>query len=190
MANSDHLEILCQGPKVWNAWRDENPQIIPDLSKVNVALSERQFGPSEGGPINLRAVNLEGANLRFTTLTEADLEGARLVGADLLHAKLDRAKLIATDLTDAMLDHADLTDARFERTVVIGTSFLNARNLTQAQLDGAFGDATTKLPDALTPPESWFPQLEPEDDEPFRGYSAKEAQFEEEQDLYDILGVF
>lgn len=189
MANSDHLEILCQGPKVWNAWRDENPQIIPDLSKVNVALCERQFGPSEGGPINLRAVNLEGANLRFTTLTEADLEGARLVGADLLHAKLDRAKLIATDLTDAMLDHADLTDARFERTVVIGTSFLNARNLTQAQLDGAFGDATTKLPDALTPPESWFPQTEPEGDEPFLGYNAREAEFEEEQDLYDILGV-
>ncbi len=189
MANSDHLEILCQGPKVWNAWRDENPQIIPDLSKVSIALNERQFGPSEGGPINLRAVNLEGANLRFTTLTEADLEGARLVGADLLHAKLDRAKLIATDLTDAMLDHADLTDARFERTVVIGASFLNARNLTQAQLDGAYGDATTQLPASLSAPESWFPHPEAEDDEPFPGYHTSAAEVEEEQDLYDILGV-
>ncbi|MEJ2123834.1 MAG: DnaJ domain-containing protein, partial [Alphaproteobacteria bacterium] len=190
MANPDHLEQLCQGPKVWNTWREENPQIVPDLSNMNLALSQRQFGPNEGGPINLRAVNLEGANLRFSTLTEADLEGARLVSADLLHAKLDRARLTATDLTDAMLDHADLTDTLFDRTVVTGASFLNARNLTQDQLENAYGDATTRLPPSLSAPENWFPiHHEPEDEEPYSGYYVADAELDEEPDLYDILGV-
>jgi curved DNA-binding protein CbpA len=186
VANAVHLEKLCQGPKAWNAWRNENPHIVPDLSAASLALAERQFGPSNGGPVNLRAVNLEGANLRFATLTEADLEGARLNGADLLHARLDRARLVATDLTDAMLDNADLTDADFERTVIVGTSFVNARNLTQAQIDIAFGDASTLLPASLTPPHAWFPVVAG-DDGPFDDYSAFGA--DEEDDLYDILGL-
>ena len=32
MANPEHLEILYQGKEVWNRWRDENPEIVPDLS--------------------------------------------------------------------------------------------------------------------------------------------------------------
>ena len=185
MANPVHLEKLCQGPKAWNEWRDANPYVVPDLSHATLALSQRQFGPSNGGPIDLRAVDLEGAMLRFATLTEADLEGANLKGADLTHARLDRAKLIAADLTDAMLDHADLTAANLTRTVIMGCTFVNARNLTQPQIEQAFGDATTVLPVALTPPASWFAPLE--DDGAFPQYPVPEL--DEEEDLYDILGL-
>lgn len=186
MANAVHLEKLCQGPKAWNAWRNENPHIVPDLSAVSLALAERQLGPANGGPINLRAANLEGANLRFATLTEADLEGARLNGADLLHARLDRARLVATDLTDALLDNADLTDASFERTVVVGTSFVNARNLTQAQIEEAYGDASTLLPASLNSPAGWCAGVA-EDADLFDDYPASGVG--EEDDLYDILGL-
>lgn len=184
MANPDHLDKLCQGPKVWNEWRRENPHVVPDLSQATLGLNQRQFGPSNGGPIDLRAVNLEGAMLRFATLTEADLEGARLIGADLMHARLDRAKLIAADLTDAMLDHADLTNADLSRTIITGASFVNARNLTQLQIDDAFGDATTLLPASLVPPQCWFPALDDED-----VYANYDPDEEEEDDLYEILGL-
>ncbi len=185
MANPVHLEKLCQGPVAWNEWREANPYVVPDLSHATLALSQRQFGPSNGGPIDLRAADLEGAMLRFATLTEADLEGANLKNADLMHARLDRAKLIAADLTDASLDHADFTAANLSRAVVMGASFTNARNLTQQQIGQAFGDATTALPAALTPPENWFA---PFDDGPqFSQYPVPEP--EKEDDLYDILGL-
>ncbi len=32
MANEEHLAILRQGVVFWNEWRDENPDIIPNLS--------------------------------------------------------------------------------------------------------------------------------------------------------------
>ncbi|MDP9310881.1 MAG: hypothetical protein M3R24_08310 [Chloroflexota bacterium] len=31
MANQEHLDIMRQGIKVWNAWRDANLSIMPDL---------------------------------------------------------------------------------------------------------------------------------------------------------------
>ena len=31
MANPEHLAILIQGVEVWNRWREENPEIRPDL---------------------------------------------------------------------------------------------------------------------------------------------------------------
>jgi hypothetical protein len=31
MANPDHLQILQQGVKAWNAWRDQHTDIEPDL---------------------------------------------------------------------------------------------------------------------------------------------------------------
>jgi hypothetical protein len=32
MANQEHLEILHQGVEIWNKWREEKPDIVPDLS--------------------------------------------------------------------------------------------------------------------------------------------------------------
>lgn len=181
MANPDHLEKLSKGPVVWNVWRKENPHIIPDLSHVTLTLDQRQLGPSKGGPIDFRGANLEGATLRFATLTGADLEGAKLTGADLMHARLDHAKLIATDFTDAVLDHVDFTDANMKRAVIVGASLINARNLTQAQINSAYGDASTLLPAILKPPLEWFPDVD-ENEAPLFAE-------EEEDDPYDVLGV-
>lgn len=55
MANQEHLDILNQGVKVWNQWREEHPEIKPDLGGVDL----RQA--------NLREADLSGANLRGCT---------------------------------------------------------------------------------------------------------------------------
>jgi uncharacterized protein YjbI with pentapeptide repeats len=51
MANDKHVAMLKKGVAAWNAWRDENPDIRPDLSYAD--LSET----------NLKGANLSGANL-------------------------------------------------------------------------------------------------------------------------------
>jgi hypothetical protein len=55
VANSEHTEILRRGPRAWNAWRQDNPSHIPNLDDAALSLSERQLGPINGGPINLRS---------------------------------------------------------------------------------------------------------------------------------------
>ncbi|MFJ8476220.1 pentapeptide repeat-containing protein [Kitasatospora sp. NPDC094011] len=87
-----------------------------------------------------RGADFFGARLRGADLQGANLRGALLVAADLSGADLRLADLIGADLRDADLTGADLTTALF---------------LTQIQLNAARGDATTRLPAALTRPTHW-----------------------------------
>ncbi|WP_407670134.1 pentapeptide repeat-containing protein [Nonomuraea solani] len=87
-----------------------------------------------------RGADLIGARLKGAGLRAANLRGAYLIGADLRGADLRQADLIGADLRGADLSAADLTGAIF---------------LTQAQVNAAQGDATTRLPASLTRPAHW-----------------------------------
>ncbi|MFE7400022.1 pentapeptide repeat-containing protein [Streptomyces sp. NPDC057557] len=87
-----------------------------------------------------RGADLIGARLRGADLQGADLRGAYLIAADLKGADLRLADVIGADFRDADLTGADLTGSLF---------------LTQAQLNAARGDATTKLPPSLSRPTHW-----------------------------------
>jgi pentapeptide repeat protein len=86
MANDDHIAQLMKGVAAWNAWRDENPNIRPDLSGAN-----------------LNGANLSGAKLSEANLSGAHINGAHLNGANLNGAYLLGAALVETDLRDADL---------------------------------------------------------------------------------------
>jgi len=151
----NHVEILRRGSQAWNEWRAQNPAERPHLSRVTLSLSERQWGPMHGGPINLKSAILPDASLRFASLLDADLQAADLTRADLVHARLDRANLKNAILTDAVLDHADFADAHLGRAILTGASLSHARNLTQDQIDETIGDASTTLPAHLERPAAW-----------------------------------
>ncbi len=184
MANPQDLEKLCQGPKVWNAWREEQYNRVPDLRNASLTLSQRQFGPSNGGPIDLQDTDLEGAEFRHATLTGANLQRANLVAADLVHARLDGASLAGADLTDAVLDYADLTGASLDGAILIGASLANVRGLTADQIVGTHGDASTVLPGDMLPPDNWFPPL---DEDILAGFPAPAPVCT--TDPYEVLGV-
>jgi hypothetical protein len=40
MTNEEHLARLHQRVKAWNAWRRENPNIRPDLTKASITRTE------------------------------------------------------------------------------------------------------------------------------------------------------
>jgi uncharacterized protein YjbI with pentapeptide repeats len=130
--DSSHIEILRRGPRAWNAWRSENPEVVPNLSGLTLSVGERQMGPINGGPINLSSTRLRHASLRFATLTGADLSAADLWDADLSDARLDRANLSGADLTEALLDRADFACTKLVGANLSSASLLEARNLTQA----------------------------------------------------------
>src|SRR5262245_5839716 len=81
--------MLKKGVDAWNAWRGENPDIVPDLSKAD--LSNARLNGAKLGFANLR-----GANLFEAWLGEADLSAANLIGASLFRADLIGANLWRT----------------------------------------------------------------------------------------------
>ena len=112
MAIEEHFNILRQGAKVWNKWREENPDVQLDFRGAN--LTRKTFNDVHAraatlgirlptGPfplidanlskVDLRGANLRGADLTETNLREADLTGAQLCYAHLVGTKLENANL-------------------------------------------------------------------------------------------------
>jgi Pentapeptide repeats (8 copies) len=148
-------EILRRGARAWNAWRDDYPWIIPDLTGIAPSVIECQLGPLTGGPVNLANARLRGARLARATLSEANLEGADLSEADLTYARLDRANLSYANLRNANLDKTDLAGARLMRADLSGANLAQAKGLNEGQLFGSIGNGLTVLPPHIERPETW-----------------------------------
>ena len=69
MAQDDHVAILDRGIKAWNKWRDNNPNLLPDIREADISEAD------------LRGIDFTGANLSRTNMSGADLFGAVLLGA-------------------------------------------------------------------------------------------------------------
>jgi hypothetical protein len=127
MANEEHLKILDQGLGVWNNWRDEHPNIRPDLCGATFHdLIEA----------NLSGANLTGANLSGAALFETNFHRANLHSADLCEARLYLADLSGTDLRNANLSHADMYRANLSGAELNSTDLRHA-DLRNADLRGA-----------------------------------------------------
>jgi uncharacterized protein YjbI with pentapeptide repeats len=123
MANDEHVALLKQGVTAWNKWREEDPDIKPDLSEAD--LNKK----------NLSEADLSGATLIGADLTEADLIGADLTDADLIGAHLYLANLTDANLSRVLLTNADLTEANLTGADL--NASLRRANLTGANLTGA-----------------------------------------------------
>jgi hypothetical protein len=96
MSNPEHLAKLKEGVKAWNQWREDNPDITPDLKSAD-----------------LRNADLTGANLFEANLFEANLESADLRDANLASASLHFTNFNATDLSQANLKEANIYETNF-----------------------------------------------------------------------------
>jgi hypothetical protein len=101
MANPEHLDILKQGVEMWNQWRKDHADILPDLNEAD--LSGADLSGANLGEADLRVANLSGADLSEATLCRADLSGADLSGAD-----LEGAMLVKTNFTKATLTNCHI----------------------------------------------------------------------------------
>ena len=154
MANQEHLDILKQGVKVWNQWREEYNDIMPDLSRADLSRADLSGATLVGA--DLRKASLSAANLNFTDLHNArlwkadlreanpsatnlsftDLCRADLRGVDLRETNLRGADLSRADLRDTDLSKADLRGANLSRAMLIETNFTGA-TLSNCRVYGA-----------------------------------------------------
>jgi uncharacterized protein YjbI with pentapeptide repeats len=133
MANPEHLALIKQGVDTWNAWREQNRGVVPDLSVADLRCANLTGA-------NFREANLPGAILDRADLRNADLSysanfaranlrEAALSGADLTQIHMVDADLGGADLTGAFLGFADLSNARMSNTDLSGA------DLREAELD-------------------------------------------------------
>ena len=142
MANEEHVKILKQGVEAWNNWREENPDIKPDLIEADLSeadLTEADLSWADLRKAKLSGADLSGADLSEATLRKADLSGsnlykARLMEADFFGANLSEASLFGTNLCWARLSGANLSGAELSRADLLGAELLGAE-LSQADLD-------------------------------------------------------
>jgi hypothetical protein len=131
MPNPEHLQILQQGYKAWNAWREQNKSIRLDLSGTDLCgvhflgfdLSRVNFNGTHLSGVNFSWVDLSGANLTRTLLWRAILGGADLTGA----------KLFRVGFSETIFGDTNLTAAQgLETCVHLGPSILDHRTLAKS----------------------------------------------------------
>lgn len=97
---------------------------------------KRDFADCDLGGLNLKGVNLAGANFYEARLTRANLQGADLSEANLGHARLVEANLRDANLTQAYCSTANLQSADLRGANLAG-AYLSKANLRGANLCGA-----------------------------------------------------
>jgi len=81
VAGPEHLEILNQGVEIWIRWREKNPEVIPELSKVG--LREGSFD----------CINFSKSDLSHVTLSFVNAAAAKFEVADLSFAIRNKSDL-------------------------------------------------------------------------------------------------
>lgn len=147
MANPEHLEILKQGVQVWNAWRSQHPELVPDLSGEMLS-GKRLEGINLSGA-DLKTTWLDSGNLTNAKLSDADLSFTNLSFASLIGADFSRSKLYKTDLSLAYLSNAKFTESTLLLTNLNGSE-LSGADFSGAQFRGVvFGGADLSVVNGL-----------------------------------------
>jgi uncharacterized protein YjbI with pentapeptide repeats len=128
MANPEHLAILKRGVEVWNKWRNERPDVAPDLTNADLS------------KLSLAGAHFDFVRGALANFTECDLTDADFGHAHLFMCAFDRSTLLRADFRDGYtvqcsFRKADLRSAVL-RQPVRRANFTDA-NLTKADLRNA-----------------------------------------------------
>lgn len=142
--------------------RKFGPAHLSRTSLQGAWLDNTSFVGADFASANMSDAWFEEANLSHARFDEAILNGAWMVGADLTAAALDGAELRKTkmrntnlqgvEMDSVILEQTDISDANIQLVWLRSVNCAEFKNITQEQLDSAFGDATTGTPNNLTRP--------------------------------------
>lgn len=144
MAEADHIEIFKKGPEEWNAWRDTNPGIRPDLSDIDfekdIHTYKSMYDMPEFTGFNLSYMNLnritarnsffigcffEGSDIHFADLCFSFFQGCSFNGSSLAVTKIGSAEFHGCDFTNADLSYCSAEETNFSGSTFISTKLSN-----------------------------------------------------------------
>jgi uncharacterized protein YjbI with pentapeptide repeats len=123
MGNPDHIAKINEGVAAWNAWRDANLRVQPDLTRANLCGRD------------LRGIDFRGVGLFKTNLTGANLQGAILRQSIMIGTQLSKADMTGAHVYGASVWDVDLRDTVQKDLVITppGTGEITVDNLEVAQ---------------------------------------------------------
>ncbi|NER27507.1 MAG: pentapeptide repeat-containing protein [Symploca sp. SIO1C4] len=131
--------MIKQGVEIWNSWRQEQPEVKPDLREAQ--LMEVSLKGANLSETDFRGASLRGADLRRSKLWQADLREADLRGTNLSEVDLGKADLRGANISQADLRGADLRGADLRRALFLRVDFSQAKlskaDFRKAQLSEA-----------------------------------------------------
>ena len=141
MAISEHVEIFKKGSQVWNTWRDENPNLSPDLSDIDfekdVHTHKEMYDMPEFTGYNLSHMNLNritarnsyfincffaGSTLNFSDICFSFFQNCSFEEASLAVSKIGSAEFHECDFTNT-----DLSYCSAEETKFLGSKFISTK---------------------------------------------------------------
>ncbi|CEJ44384.1 pentapeptide repeat-containing protein [Umezakia ovalisporum] len=117
--------------------REVLPKIRRDIQAALTVIGRRNYLlENQNQKLNLRNIDMRGADLLEGNLEKADLRGSNLCGADLRGSHLCEANLDGAQLTGSILYGTNLNKANLNRANICWAN-LNQANLSGANLRGA-----------------------------------------------------
>jgi uncharacterized protein YjbI with pentapeptide repeats len=133
-ADARHETIMKKGSVEWNAMRQNDPALRPDLS--GAAIKGRRLRKVDFSRTNLAGADISQTDLGKADFRDADLQGARLDGSVLAGSRFADAKMQRASLAGASCSDADFNGAQMASSVLRRVDFVNAM-LRGADLSGA-----------------------------------------------------
>ena len=143
----------CARP--WPA-RPPTARIFPRSRAIRANFAHASIRNAAFNGAELERANFSGANLEGSSFEKAELGRANFVGARLSGNVFAFANLARADFRQAtMAGGLDFSKAYVFLARIEGADLSFAKGLEQSQIDLSCGDAKTKLPAGLRPPETW-----------------------------------
>ena len=165
MLDKKQLILLCTDANQWNEWRTENYSVevhlsgadFSDVDLKNIDLSGADLSGANFSGIDLKDINLSGANLSGANFTETFLKRTNFSQATLKGVKFNKAILNAIRFSKADLSNTEFKEAQLTAVIArhaefegacFRESFLVRSDFSKTHLHQAdFAQATLKLVD-------------------------------------------
>jgi len=143
MSNIEHLKILKNAiikndALIWNSWRKENPDTIPNFANEifenvnlegfnfeNSDISKAQFNYVNCRNTKFERVNAPYVTFNFVNLKNANLESINAPFAKFIYTNLENSRLLNANLRDSIFEKTNIKYANFENAEMIDVSIDN-----------------------------------------------------------------
>lgn len=123
MADAAHVAMLNKGVEAWQAWRDANEEVVPDLTDAD--LSGKDLCYYDLHYAKLQRADLTNANLDQANVYSADFSEAKLAGLNISHANLQWARFVRANLRKATIIGSRAEKSSFEYANLIEANLAN-----------------------------------------------------------------
>ncbi|MES2850556.1 MAG: toll/interleukin-1 receptor domain-containing protein [Bacteroidota bacterium] len=121
MALANHVKILQAGVLHWNKWRSENPDTIPQLSKID--FGEILDIRTDYSSLNLNGAYIESSSFFAVSMDNVNFKDAILQNCNCYGASFNNSNFESADLQLANFTLASLNSANLDKSYLGNTVF-------------------------------------------------------------------